>query len=657
MELPSRTLSSAVVVAMLLILTAVSAQAAPKASDLVTPARAESVRTSPDGQRIAFTMTQFPTNPSSRDQRQTAIFVTALADTKDAERITPWGRRVEQPRWHPDSNRLVFVMAGTDGSAQLYLWEPDAEGTSALTAFEGGPDVNDPAWSPDGEKIAFTGRESRAKSLTEAGTPIIPEERQQSSRLWVMPAAGGEPYAVTAAALDIDAFTWAPDGERLAVLVIAGLDAQERQGWPQPATLATVSIEGDGIRPLTRHARGYGSRDRTLDWSPDGTSILFANQPGKAPRNTPAVIPAEGGDITPLLVDYPGHVMRARWHGGSDAILAQAFRGLQSRLLRIDADTGEVAELTRFNHEYPTFSQSRDGKTIAYIGHETSAADNVWRYRANGNDRRLTDLSPELRELALGDVQRFEWRNEQAGVDLQGVLVTPTGARHDAPYPLLVNPHGGPHTHYADGWHGGWPQFLAPRGYAVFLPNPRGSTGRDWDFVESIQCCLGDPDGDDVLTGVDALIERGIADPKRLYIGGASYAGFLTNWLLTKTDRFRAAVVFAGISDFVSFAGTAGLGEAWSQAFFPGSVQHRMASYEDRSPIRYLHRVNTPTLILHGEDDGKIPASQARQLYHGLQALGVESQLVIYPRAGHVLSEYGQQTDALLRVLGWFETH
>lgn len=636
------------------------AVAFPSAPDLVTTSVAKSVRMGSDGGAIAFTVTRFPANPAPNDEREAAVFVATWDDTGGADRITPWGRGADQPRWHPDSERLAFVMEDTDGEAQLYLRQPDADEPSALTAVEGGLDVGELAWSPAGDRIAFIGRAPDEGSPAEDGVPVINGGGDRVSRLWRIPGSGGEPEAVTADGVDVDAFTWGPDGDRLALVVTAGLEGQADRARLDPASLVTISAEGGDLQRLSDSARGFSSRSRTLDWSPDGSRILFTLQRRKASRSMPALIPAEGGEAQPLMADYPGHVMRARWRGDSDAIIAQAFRGLESRLLLIDPANGEVEELTRFNHRYPTFSASRDGDTVAYIGHEANAAANVWRYRAGGDDRRMTDLSPELRELTLGQVERVYWRNEAAGIELQGVLVTPPEGVAEPPYPLFVQPHGGPHTHWSLGWLGGWgnwAQWLAPRGYAVFQPNPRGSTGRGWDFAEAIRCCIGDPDGADVLAGVDALVARGIADPERLYIGGGSYAGFLTSWLLTKTDRFRAAVVWAGISDFVSFAGAAGLGAPWSEAFFPGSVQHRMAAYADRSPLRYLHRVQTPTLVMHGEEDPKIPPGQARQLYHGLQALGVESELAIYPRAGHGLSEYGQQLDALERIRDWIERH
>lgn len=351
--------------------------------------------------------------------------------------------------------------------------------------------------------------------------------------------------------------------------------------------------------------------------------------------------------------------MRAVWLPDSQHLLAQSFEKVRSHLLRIDTKTEEVTRLTDFFASYPHYSASADGETVAYLGQARDAPANVWIYEEGTKDRRITTLSPQVEEWALGEVREVRWENERDGTTLYGVLVTPPGDTLERPYPTIVHVHGGPHFHWGLGWLGwrGWAQWLAPRGYAVFLPNPRGSTGRSWDFARSIHHQLGGPDGRDVLAGVDALVERGIADSSRLYVGGWSYGGFLTAWLITKTDRFRAAVVGAGISNYYSLAGGSGLGAYWSDHYFPAFPHRRPDAYWDSSPVTHLRRVTTPTLILHGQDDPKISSNQGRQLYNGLQRVGVESELVIYPREGHGIGERAHQVDLLQRVRDWYDEH
>jgi len=348
--------------------------------------------------------------------------------------------------------------------------------------------------------------------------------------------------------------------------------------------------------------------------------------------------------------------MRVTWLPDSRHLLAQSFEKVRSHLLRIEAEDAEVEKLTNFYARYPDFSVSADGSRIAYLGESLDAQANVWLFEEGTKDRRLTTLNPHLQELKLGTVREVRWQNETDGITLYGTLVTPPEGETGPPYKTVVQVHGGPHHHYGMGW---LPraQWLAARGYAVFLPNFRGSTGRTWDFTLSIHQRLGDPDGRDVLTGVDALIERGISDSTRLYVRGGSYGGFLTAWIITQTDRFRAAIVKAGISDYYSVAGSSWMGPHWARAFFPDHPHRRPSAYRDHSPVTYLHRVTTPTLILHGKDDPKVPVGQAWQLYRGLQWVGVESKLVIYPREGHGIDERTHQIDLYQRSLRWYDDH
>lgn len=625
----------------------------PSAADLVDIRRAEAVALAPDGRRATVTVSAYPDEADDNAVHQPRVFVVPTrADDAGIEPLLASDRASREPAWSPDGDRVAVVMDDEAGRTRLYRVDPDSGAADAVTPGEAHASPSAPTWSPNGDRIAFLGPEPEQAAAWRARDPRVASDESPNTRLWVVPAEGGQPKPITPVGWDVEGMTWSPDGERLAVIT-AGLESDRY-------SLVTLNAAGGDRETLSHEANWLGTRNQILDWSPGGDRIAFAHT--RSPNHyghAIGVIAADGGGFRRVLDDHPGTIMRAEWADEGENLLAQVFQGQASRLLRVAFDdANNPTTLTTFNAGYPGYTAS-DG-TIVYLASEADSPANLWRYRADAADERLTDLNPALRQRALGAVETVTWVHPDEGHELAGILVTPPASAGPGPWPLVVQPHGGPHHHWWKGWRGAyddWAQWLAPRGYAVFLPNPRGSTGRGQAFARALENQLGDPDGEDILAGVDALVERGIADPERLYIGGGSYAGFFTSWLLTKTDRFRAAVVWAGISDFVSFAGSAGLGDAWSEAFFPASVQHRMAAYADRSPIRYLDRVETPTLIMHGEDDGKIPASQARQLHHGLQALGVESELVIYPDAGHGLSEYGHQIDALERIQDWIEAH
>ena len=276
----------------------------------------------------------------------------------------------------------------------------------------------------------------------------------------------------------------------------------------------------------------------------------------------------------------------------------------------------------------------------------------------SGPFTRLSDTAPELSGIAWGTQERLSYFARD-GLDLDGLLILPPGrSRDDGPFPLITLVHGGPYSRSSDelllGW---WPngQWFATAGYAVFLPNPRGSKGRGHEFAESVAAAVGQDEWTDILTGIDLLIDRGVADPDRLGIGGWSHGGFMAAWAVTQTNRFKAAVMGAGIVDWGMEAATgeygvqeAGLGgsQGWE-----GVGPHR---HDELSPISYASRVRTPVLIVHGQDDTNVPVGQAVYFHRALSHFGVEHELVIYPREGHLFTERNHQIDLLNRMRAWF---
>jgi dipeptidyl aminopeptidase/acylaminoacyl peptidase len=202
---------------------------------------------------------------------------------------------------------------------------------------------------------------------------------------------------------------------------------------------------------------------------------------------------------------------------------------------------------------------------------------------------------------------------------------------------------------------GHWARYLAQRGYAVFMPNPRGSSGRGTEFLCGIANRYGEPDWHDIMLGVDHVVELGIADPDRLVVGGWSGGGYLTNWTIVRTDRFKAAVSGAGIANWVSFQGTADCRSMFDRYY--GSIADTPESHWEHSPIREIRNATTPTLILYGADDARVPPSQGSELYEGLKAVGCEAELVLYPREAHTVVERAHQRDLVERVIGWYDRY
>jgi dipeptidyl aminopeptidase/acylaminoacyl peptidase len=267
-------------------------------------------------------------------------------------------------------------------------------------------------------------------------------------------------------------------------------------------------------------------------------------------------------------------------------------------------------------------------------------------------------LNPQLDDVELADMEEIIW---QGADDLQihGWLLRPPGSDPDERLPLVVNVHGGPSMAWGNWFHGtwhDWAQVLAARGFAVLLPNPRGSTGKGQGFTSANRADLGGRDFEDVILGVQELIELGIVDPERMGIGGWSYGGFLTAIAVVRADRFKAAVAGAAVTNWPSKVGTSDI-RPFNESNFPGALHQTPDAFWIRSPVRYLKNARTPTLIVHGEADPRVPVSQGMEFYLGLKSMGIETEFVRYPRQKHAFHERAFQLDLLERMVAWFEKH
>lgn len=613
----------------------VTAQArrVPAASDFVDLNELEETHISPDGRWVALVVRSATAPGAPEAEGERGVHLVRADGDGGPVRVAPELGEVASPRWSP-SGHLTFVAGGS-----VYEHVPGSPAWSVRRLTPDTVSVSRYEWSPGGAEIAFL-------------APVPREDgRPGSTGVWLLDVTTGTPRPLTPPDMTVRDLTWSPDGRALAVLA---------SGGGEPGTTVRVVDRSGAVRTVARHAGGPGSRRQVLDWSRDGVILFSHDAPGRQAGQHLGLVPASGGEVRELLAEYEGILMRAVWAPDGRSILAQTFEGLVSRLIRVDPRTGKVTRLAEILDSYPTFTVAADGRTFAYRGERIEGPADAWVFREGQQPRRITHLNPHLADVVLGSVRPFEWTNAEDGTRLEGVLVLPPDYRPGVRYPTIVQLHGGPHFHWGLGWLGDWhdwAQFLATRGYVVLLPNPRGSTGRGTAFASAIIHDLGGVDFRDVMAGVDALIEGGIADPDRLGVGGWSYGGFLTARTITQTDRFKAAVVGAGISNLLSFASTPGLGPTWTELFFEGTPYTHREAFVSRSPTERLQHVTTPTLVVHGDRDPKISVTQGWELYYGLRWVGVDTDIVIFPGAGHVLTRRQDRLAYLESVLSWFDRY
>lgn len=629
--------------------------------DVLTIREVRELQISPDGKQVAF-MVREPADPKvPRARRTSNIWIVGTDGRESAHPLLPNFKDAASPRWSPDGQWLAFLSdrgeSGVDNpeaTTQIYLRRNDGGKAERLTSVPGG--VEDFAYSPDGKMIAFIARDQATAKEQErqaAGDDGLEVDRNfKPSRLWVASLSDRKAVQITKQDFEINELAWSPRGDEIALVVA-------RSQMPEDSLLLSLVVvnrtTGDVARTLSTNVSPISGQ---LRWSPDGRSIIFVEgPPTKESAFWISLVAASGGTVRPLMKDYSGTVYALNWTADSKHLLAQSMVGTRQALLTIDTTSGAKQNLAEFIGSQWDWSFSTNGQTIVYTAQTSESASDIWVWTKDARPRKITDFNPQINSWRLGAVREVEWKNSKDGLIRRGVLITPPGYQRGRVYPTIVNTHPGDTPWWA-GLHAkwwAWGQLLASNGYVVFLPNTRGVTGETSQMHAEIGY-WGRRSFQDLMDGVDYLVEQKIADPNRLGIGGWSNGGFMTEYAITRTTRFKAAVAQAGHSDMFSLYGTSYL-HAAMRSSNPASPYYNRKPYDDDSPITLIRNCRTPTLLIHGINDQGVPVGQAYEFYRGLKDVGVETEMVVYPREGHAIQEYGHQLDLQKRVMAWFDKH
>jgi dipeptidyl aminopeptidase/acylaminoacyl peptidase len=627
------------------------------------------VQIAPDGRRVAYVVS---TPNLSRNEHEAALFIVgATGGTPErlGETVRIFNAPTPRPqlRWSPDGSMLT-VLGMEEGRPEVIGIPLAGAAPAALTKAPEGVFAYE--WSPDGKSLAFLTRDPMSRD----------EERQRQNKSFVMRADApdrpvrlalvrvGQPSAMrllTPVTDYVDALSWSPDGREIAY------SAAPRTGFTAAydARVYAVALDGGARRTIVdRPGMNTGPH-----FSPDGQSIAFISTNGHndimASRSL-TVVPAAGGTPHVYLMD-DAWVDEYVWSTDSRSILLVANDGTFSRgehmfeqpIVRLSVADGKASRLGSEPTVAFSIGRSADGSRLAFksVAARTMGEVAVME-TSSGRVTTIADVNPELKEYAVGDLKPVHWRSFD-GAEIWGLLLKPTGAASGKPLPTLVYIHGGPGGGFTFGL---FPQFMhivpqvdpyptatmAGAGYAILFPMPRGGAGYGEAGQRAIVNAWGETDYRDIMTGVDDLVAKGIADPNRLGVMGASYGGFMTNWIVTQTGRFKAASAGASLSDL---ADTYYLSEggAFMVDYFKRPWENR-DGYAAHSPLTFAEKVTTPLLIQHGEVDARVPIANAWKFYRTLKAMGKTVELEVYPRGGHVLREPAQQREQMRRNLEWF---
>ncbi|HWZ96855.1 MAG TPA: S9 family peptidase [Candidatus Dormibacteraeota bacterium] len=617
----------------------------------------EQVAMSPDAKSVAW-VEAIPGKDGS-ETGNSAIYVQPTDGKTPPRRISASAgvaRAEGGITWAPDSQRVAFLSdAAKSGQLQLYL----SNGTGParkLTSVKGFLDA--PHWSPDGKTIAvlFIENAPRASGPLVAETVETGEIKDSfyEQRLALVDVATGSLRQVSPADMYIYEYDWAPDSQHIVATAARG-NGDDNWYIAQLFSLDTTTGAMNSIyKPTLQIARPV--------WSPDGKTIAFieglmSDEPSVG--GDIFVIPASGGTPKNLTPEKKFSACWLAWTNPQRIVFAAELGG-DSGVGSVDPSNGEVQEIYQGSESIsaglwnPNISLAADGESAAVIISAFDAPPEIWTGKP-GRWSQLTNRNKDVKP-AWGQVKSIHWKND--GYDVQGWLVYPSNFDASKKYPLIVDVHGGPGAAVLSTWPsiGNFAMALPAAGYFVLLPNPRGSFGQGEAFTRANVRDFGYGDFRDILAGVDEALKTAPIDPNRLGLTGWSYGGYMTMWGVTQTDRFKAAVAGAGIADWLSYYGENQI-DQWMTPFFGKSVYDDPDVYAKSSPITFIKKVKTPTLVLVGDSDGECPTPQSYEFWHALKTLGVETKLVVYEHEGHHFAKPEHNRDRILRAVAWFNDH
>jgi dipeptidyl aminopeptidase/acylaminoacyl peptidase len=653
-----------------------------------------------DGSKIAFVRV---TVDRDKDDYETSIWAVP-SQGGDPRRLTN-GPRDAWPRWSPDGSRLLFLRRpegdGKSKPNQIYVLPLDGGEPRPITDLPEG--ASSPSWSPDGKSIAFlsgTTPEDLAR-LAKARARTGPPERESDvrvitradyrqdnagyrdfkhpSHLWLVAAPGSlddkpSPKRLTSGPFEESEPTWSPDGKKL--YFVSTRDPEPYYRLDRGALYA-VSVEGGSIEPVAAIKGAISSPSP----SPDGRKIAFRGTLAEpirsytptdlfvvdlASKSPPKNLTSDfdydvggglSGDQHPPRGSAP---TRPTWAKDSSTLVDKVARKGRANLEAFDANTGKNSPVTTGDQDVIAFAASPDGSKLAILRSSPTTIDDLYFVDCDGGTpRRLTDLNGKLfAGLDLPEPEEIHYPSFD-GLEIVAWVQKPPGFDPSKKYPLILDVHGGPHAAYGYTFSHEF-QWMAAKGYVVLYPNPRGSSSYGLEFGNIIQHKYPGDDHKDLMAGVDDLIRRGYIDPKRLGITGGSGGGLLTNWAITRTNRFAAAVAQRSIADWSSFWYTADF-TLFHPSWFKDAPFRDPSDYDARSPLTYIDKITTPLMLIEGESDLRTPpAAGGEAMFRALKALKKPTVMVRFPGESHELSRSGKpwhRVERLQHIVNWFDKY
>jgi len=598
---------------------------------------------SPDGTRLAFVVSGAP----KAEQRAQHIWMYDKR-TDNVRQFTHSKKSETSPRWSPDGRRLAFLSNRGGDEQQIYLM--NSSGGEAAARTKGKSSVKSFEWSQDGKYIAYIAPDAKTeedeKKEKDKNDARVADKENKQPRVWLLPVESGDPNAITPAKWEIKELTWMPSGQNL---VVSATDHPESD--QETDRIFGVHVTDGQMIRLASPRGPFGH----ISVSPNGKTIAYigAREDGPSPHDL-MLLPVENDaarNISGLSLDR--QIFDFKWLRDG-TLLAVSGDGFHTKFSAFGAN-GAIKQFTPTISINPSAFAISDGGEAFFVSQTATQPQELFVWDQKTSPRQITHINDAWNHYSLATPEFYKYKSFD-GQEIEAALLKPAGYGGKTKLPLVALIHGGPTGAWEDTVET-WGQLLAASGYAIFYPNIRGSIGYGQKFIEMNRGDWGGGDFRDVMAGVDDLIARGIADPDKLAIGGWSYGGYMSEWAITQTTRFKAAVSGAGLSNLISEYGTE-QHPSYDEWFYGVPYEpEKIAGFLNSSPFVHLKNAKTPTLILQGEADTVDPVGQSLELYRGLKRYGVDTELVLYPREPHGFHEEKHLVDRLNRILAWYDKY